>query len=154
MQARPNDEAAGSPPGVHTWLVLMKAFRAIAARGRRGLGTSGLCDSDFRILEILLHKGALPVNTLGPRVNLTAGSISTAVDRLHRRGLVSRVEDPGDRRVRRVDLTPGGRALIEPIFRRHAAEMDRVFSVLTASERMRLESLLKKVGRSTGESVG
>lgn len=36
-------------------------------------------ESDFRVLEVLLHKGVLPVNTIGPIVNLTCGSISVAV---------------------------------------------------------------------------
>ena len=42
----------------------------------------GLCDSDFRVLEVLLHKGPLPVNVIGEKVELTTGSITTAVDRL------------------------------------------------------------------------
>jgi predicted transcriptional regulator len=46
------------------------------------------------VLEVLLHKGPLPVNTIGPVVDLTAGSISIAVDRLVEKGLVSR--DPLD----------------------------------------------------------
>jgi MarR family 2-MHQ and catechol resistance regulon transcriptional repressor len=99
------------------------------------------------VLEILLHKGAQPVNVIGPRVNLTPGSISVAVDRLHGRGLVSRVEDPGDRRVRIVDLTPAGRKLIAPIFRRRAAVLEKVFTALKPEERVQIERLLKAVGR-------
>ena len=33
------------------------------------LGRTGLGDSDFRVLEVLLHKGPLPVNTIGPLCN-------------------------------------------------------------------------------------
>ena len=100
------------------------------------------------MLEVLLHKGAQPVNVIGPKVNLTPGSISVAVDRLHGRGLVSRVEDPGDRRVRIVDLTPAGRELIVPVFRRRAAVLEEVFTVLRPDERVRFERLLKAVGRN------
>src|SRR6202023_3859031 len=85
--------------GVHVWLVLAKAFHALAARAEESLQLSeaGLGDSDFRILEALLSKGPLPVNTIGPKVYLTPGSISVAIDRLLKRGLVSRVESPEDR---------------------------------------------------------
>lgn len=134
------------PEGVHVWLVLLKAFQAIDKLSAQGLQQSNLGDSDFRVLEVLLHKGALPVNTIGPKVNLTPGSISAAVERLHARGLVSRVEDPQDRRVRVVDLTPEGRALIQPVFRRHAELMEEVAEVLSPAERTQLERLLKKVG--------
>jgi hypothetical protein len=37
----------------------------------RSFQGSGLGDSDFRVLEALLHKGPLPVDTIGPKVFLT-----------------------------------------------------------------------------------
>src|SRR6202051_40367 len=113
-----------TPAPVHTWLVMMKAMQAITRYALANLEETGLGLSDFAVLEILLHKGAQPVNVIGPKVNLTPGSISVAVDRLHGRGLVSRVEDPGDRRVRIVDLTPAGWELIVPVFRRRAAVLE------------------------------
>jgi DNA-binding MarR family transcriptional regulator len=71
-----------------------------------GIEETGLGLSDLGVLEALLHKGPLPVNTIGPIVDLTPGSISIAVDRLVEKGLVSRVESAEDRRVRIVALTP------------------------------------------------
>ena len=103
--------------------------------------------SDFRVLEVLLHKGPLPVNTIGPIVDLTPGSISIAVDRLFAKGLVSRVESAEDRRVRMVALTSRGRDLIVPAFRKHAGQMRRVFSELSPEELNGLEMALKKVGK-------
>ena len=84
---------------VHCWLVLGKAFRTAAKYLYAGLRETGIDDTDFRILEALLNKGPLPVNTIGPKVFLTPGSISVAIDRLLDRRLVSRVESPEDRRV-------------------------------------------------------
>jgi MarR family transcriptional regulator, 2-MHQ and catechol-resistance regulon repressor len=141
------------PEGVHSWLVFFKAMHAISKLIQADLQGTELGESDFRVLEVLLHKGAQPVNALGPKVNLTPGSISVAVDRLHGRGLVSRVEDAGDRRVRIVDLTPAGREMIEPIFRRRAAILEQVFEVLTPEERVQLEQMLKKIGRNA-ETLG
>src|SRR6202158_4356419 len=97
---------------VHCWLVLGKAFQAAAKYFYAGLEETGIDDTDFRILEALLNKGPLPVNTIGPKVNLTPGSISVAVDRLLARGLVSRAECLQDRRVRIVALTPRGKSVI------------------------------------------
>src|SRR3981189_3893286 len=97
---------------VHSWLVLVKALQAAAKYLYAGLEEPGIDDTDFRILEALLNKGPLPVNTIGPKVNLTPGSISTAVDRLVERGLVGRVEGTQDRRVPIVSLTPKGKRVI------------------------------------------
>jgi MarR family transcriptional regulator, 2-MHQ and catechol-resistance regulon repressor len=132
---------------VHVWLVMLKATQAIMKYAAADIQKTKLGDSEFRILEVLLHKGPLPVNTIGPIVNLTPGSISVAVDRLHRRGLVSRIEGDDDRRIRIVELTRTGRSLIVPAFRKHAAGMKRLFAELTQEELRQFEIALKKVGR-------
>jgi MarR family transcriptional regulator, 2-MHQ and catechol-resistance regulon repressor len=133
--------------GVHVWLVLMKAFQAVMPHAAESIRRTELGDSDFRVLEALLHKGPLPVNTVGPKVWLTPGSISVAVDRLVKKGLVSRKDHPRDRRVRQVELTANGRALITRGFREHAAAMETVVSVLSENERLTLLRLLKKLGK-------
>jgi len=133
--------------GVHVWLVLMKAFQALMPHAADSIERTELGDSDFRVLEALLHKGPLPVNTLGPKVWLTPGSISVAVERLVKKGLVSRNDHPGDRRVRQVELTAKGRALITRGFREHAAAMEAVVGVLSENERLILLRLLKKLGK-------
>ena len=125
----------------------MKAFQALMPHATESIERTELGDSDFRVLEALLHKGPLPVNTLGPKVWLTPGSISVAVDRLVKKGLVSRKDHPRDRRVRRVELTAKGRALITRGFRDHAAAMEAVVSVLSKKQRLTLLRLLKKVGK-------
>jgi MarR family 2-MHQ and catechol resistance regulon transcriptional repressor len=131
----------------HVWLVMMKAMRALSRYAAAGIEDTGLGDSDFRVLEVLLNKGPLPVNALGPIVDLTPGSISTAVDRLFAKGLVTRVESAEDRRVRMVSLTQRGRELIVPAFRKHAGQMRKVFCELTPDELRLFEAALKKVGK-------
>jgi len=133
--------------GVHLWLVLMKAFQAMMPHAAESIGQTKLGDSDFRVLEALLHKGPLPVNTLGPKVWLTPGSISVAVERLVKKGLVSRKDYPRDRRVRQVELTAKGRTLITRGFKEHAAAMETVVSVLSKRERLTVLRLLKKLGK-------
>src|ERR1700757_4354363 len=128
----------------HVWLVMMKAMRALAKYAAAGIDEAGLGLSDFAVLEVLLHKGPLPVNTMGPIVDLTPGSISTAVDRLVEKGLVSRVESVEDRRVRIVTLSPSGKDLIASAFRKHSLQMKRVFSELSPEELRGLETALKK----------
>jgi MarR family transcriptional regulator, 2-MHQ and catechol-resistance regulon repressor len=131
----------------HAWLVMMKAMRALTRYAAAGIEETGLGLSDFGVLEVLLHKGPLPVNTIGPIVDLTPGSISVAVDRLVEKGLVSRVESAEDRRVRIVALTPCGKELIAGAFRKHSGQMKRVFSELSPEELRGLETALKKVGK-------
>ena len=131
----------------HVWLVMMKAMRALTRYAAAGIEETGLGLSDFGVLEALLHKGSLPVNTIGPIVDLTPGSISIAVERLVAKGLVSRVESTEDRRVRIVTLTPRGKELIAAAFRKHSGQMKNVFSELSPEELRGLEAALKKIGK-------
>ena len=132
---------------VHVWLVMMKAMRALTKYAAADIEETGLGLTDFGVLEVLLHKGPLPVNTIGPIVDLTPGSISIAIDRLFAKGLVSRVESPEDRRVRIVALTPRGKDLIVAAFRKHSGGMKRLFSELSPEELRGFEVALKKVGK-------
>ena len=132
--------------GIHVWLVLWKAYEALRCHAERHIHSLGLGFSDFAVLEVLLHKGPTPVNTIGELVHLTSGSITAAIDRLERKSLVSRCTDAADRRARVVHLTDAGSKLIECAFRDHAAAMEAATSGLTAAERGEAVALLKKLG--------
>ena len=131
---------------VHLWLVLWKAFDALQAHALENIHSLGLGLSDFGVLEVLLHKGPLPVNALGQKIRLTSGSISVAIDRLEKKGLVERKDYPDDRRARIVHLTAEGRKLIERAFAEHAAAMEHAASGLSPAERTAAIRLLKKLG--------
>jgi len=140
------EKRAQSLHGVHLWLVLWKAFDALQAHAFESIRALGLGLSDFRVLEVLLHKGPLPVNAIGERIRLTSGSISIAIDRLEDKGLVERKDDPEDRRARIVHLTAEGRKLIACAFIEHAAAMEHATSGLSQAERTIAIRLLKKLG--------
>jgi len=147
---RPNEAAvrarSGDSSGVHVWLVLMKAHRALVRHAERSIVTLDMCISDFGVLEMLLHKGPQSVGEIGRRVDLTSGSITTAIDRLERRRLVARAAHASDRRARVVHLTPDGKARITHVFARHKDAMDRAAHGLSKAERGTLIELLKKLG--------
>ncbi|MCI0388468.1 MAG: MarR family transcriptional regulator [Acidobacteria bacterium] len=140
-------ESLSGGSGVHVFLVLWKAARAVEAYAQKSVSELEMCGSDFAVLEALLHKGPLPVNEIGRKVLLTSGSMTVAVDRLETKGLVERRASSTDRRTRIVHLTKEGRSLIRRAYAEHAADMERLASAsLTMAERARLIRLLKKIG--------
>jgi MarR family 2-MHQ and catechol resistance regulon transcriptional repressor len=132
--------------GTHLWLVLAKAFHVMQQHAQHSLEGIDMGLSDFAILETLLNRGPQPVNTIGQRIRLTSGAVTTAVDRIQARGLVVRRSDPNDRRARIVTLTPAGTKCIGAIFGQHKEAMDRLADGLTRSERATLIELIKKLG--------
>jgi len=154
MPGKPHsDTKPRDTSGTHVWLVLMKAFRALAQHAEQSVDGAALAFSEFTILEALLNEGPLQVNDIGRRVNLTSGAITSAIDRLEARGLVQRGVDQADRRARVVSLTRAGHALIATTFAAHKARMDAAADTLTAKERKTLIDLLKKLGMGATEKL-
>jgi MarR family 2-MHQ and catechol resistance regulon transcriptional repressor len=149
MKAPLNHETASPPDtsGVHLWLVLWKASRALSAQADQSIESLDMCQSDFGVLEALLHKGPLPIKSLGQKVLLTSGSITTAVDRLEQRGWVERSTDGNDRRSRIVRLTGTGRTTIRAAFLGHKKHMEATVGSLNTQERLVLIDLLRRLGQ-------
>jgi len=140
------ENRAMNTSGVHLWLILWKAFRAMEGQAERSIAGLGLCMSDFGVLEALLHKGPLTVKALGEKVLLASASMTAAIDRLERRGWVERGSDPKDRRARIVRLTAEGRKTIEALFPAHERDMERAAEGLSRAERQQLMDLLRRLG--------
>jgi MarR family 2-MHQ and catechol resistance regulon transcriptional repressor len=133
--------------GTHLFLLFWKAYHAVMRYDQASISQSGFSSlTDFAVLEVLLHKGSLPVNTIGNKVLLTSGSITTAVDRLERKALVKREKSELDRRVVVVHLTEAGRELITRAFDQHAENLDRLFDVFDDEERAQFAKLSRKLG--------
>ena len=104
--------------------------------------------SDFMVLEALLHKGPLTITAIQAKVLLASGSMTAAVDRVERKGLVVRKTTPTDRRARLLELTPEGRRTATALFEKHAQDLEALMAVLSDAEKQRLYVLLKKLGLS------
>lgn len=133
--------------GARIRLILGRAAKAIDTADRASIAETGLNTSDFSILEALLHKGPLPINTIGEKVLLTSGSMTAAANRLEKRDLVKRIQDASDGRCFYLHLTQSGRRLIKRIFTKHSQNLEGIANILTSEERSELVRLLKKIGQ-------
>ena len=128
------------------WLVLSRCHRALSQIAERSIVETGMCLTDFAALEALLHKGPLTIGEIQAKVPLALGSMTAAVDRLEKKGLILRTPSANDRRAKVLKLTPEGRRSVERAFSRHAAELESVMAVLNQSEKRQLHGLLKTLG--------
>ena len=112
----------------------------------------GIGMSDFMILEALLHKGPMSMSQIGDKVLLANPSMTAAVDRLARQGLVTRhCPSEGDRRVRTVDLTPCGRKAIRKIFAQHVEDLEGIMQGICPEQRAAIRAGLKSIGSGRKE---
>jgi MarR family transcriptional regulator, 2-MHQ and catechol-resistance regulon repressor len=128
------------------WMVLTRCHHALSQIAERSIEGAGLCLTDFAVLEALLHKGPLTITEIQAKVLLASGSMTAAVDRLEKKGLLVRSAVASDRRAKLLELTPEGRRIVEAAFRHHSAELESAVAVLNRTEKQQLYALLKKLG--------
>lgn len=135
--------------GLHIWLVLWRTFKTFEKFDLSimdSLGMHGI--SDFGVLQVLYYNGTTAVNEIGKKIMLTSGSITAAIDRVEKRGLVVRSYSPSDRRKIMVSLTEQGEEEITQAVREHSTSLEKAVQVLDPQEREQLVTLLKKLGLS------
>lgn len=129
------------------FLVFNRAHRSVSAYLEAGITTRGLFLSDFAVMEMLLHKGPSALDTIAGKTSFLLDSTIGTVDRLENQGLVRRRSVQGDRRRSRViELTQSGRAFITEVYRGHVEDIERAVTPLSASERLQLYRVAKKIG--------
>jgi DNA-binding MarR family transcriptional regulator len=88
---------------------------------------------------------ALALTELAPQMGLSVAAAGRSVDGLVRSGLVSRTEDPVDRRIKRLALTGDGRAALERIGEARLVGLRRFAERLGDAERDALAKALQAV---------
>jgi MarR family 2-MHQ and catechol resistance regulon transcriptional repressor len=143
-----NGQSGTSTTGPKLWVILARAYGALASYVQDRIAAEGLGLSDFMVLEVLLHKGPMSISAIGEKVLLANASMTAAVDRLEEKGLVVRQSSKTDRRSKVVTLTREGRAFVSSLYARHVRDIEAVTSALSQREQDQLRSLLKKLGLS------
>ncbi len=136
------------------WLVIMRSHRALTLLAEESITKAGLCLTDFAALEALLHKGPLTISEIQNKVLLASGSMTAAVDRLERLGLVVRKTSPRDRRARVLELTGEGKRLAASCYEKHAKDLEELMSTLSQKEKEQAYQSLKKLGLLAANKLG
>ncbi len=108
----------------------------------------GINNGDFGVLAALRRSGApfsVTPTELARNMMMTSGGMTSAIDRLERRNLVTREANPADRRGSLVRLTDTGRRVIDAAMEGHADVEHRLVSALDDRQRRQLENLLRKL---------
>lgn len=111
----------------------------------RAIDESGLGFTQMKALVTLAahdEDQAATVNRLADELGISLASASRAVDGLVRRGLVTRQEDPADRRVRRLAVTAAGEEVADELLAARLAGVERFVESLAADERRKLDAAL------------
>ena len=95
------------------------------------MNESGLTLPQLVTLHILEEAGVRTISAIAAALRLSPAATSHLIDRLVTGGLVGRIEDPQDRRQKRVTITSAGRRLVDRVQRERTREMTEAVSVLS-----------------------
>jgi DNA-binding MarR family transcriptional regulator len=131
-------------------LALKMSALVVRCMGPRGnevfkvIDESGLTFAQMKVLVELEtpDEDARTVTALSEELGISAASASRAADGLVRKKLATRLEDPDDRRVRRLALTAKGQRLAGRIISARLATLEDFTGSLEPDERQKLESAL------------
>jgi DNA-binding MarR family transcriptional regulator len=115
----------------------------------RALSERDVSLTQVKLLHVLDKPGAdHTLKDLAEEMSFSLAGASRSIDALHQRGLVERREDEHDRRMKRVRITPDGRALLRGLNEMRVALLQQFAQTLTDTERSRLlDALSPIVGR-------
>lgn len=123
------------------------------ARRLRRLNDDGISPTQRSILNTLEKHGPLTHGELADSERVRPPTITAAVDRLERDGLVTRARCETDRRVTRVDLAPAGRELLQAGRRQRTAYLERRLRALSAEDRAVLAAAAPALARLLDEEA-
>lgn len=147
--ASPDDpHAHDRAAALHLLVVMSRALRAVTEASRRQAKQWDLSPTELAVLEVLYHKGPLPLSALAERILITGASTTYTVKRLEERGLMRRRPSTEDQRFVFGELTRAGRTLIAKIFPLHAEQIRRSMQGLSLEQKRQASELLKALGHA------
>jgi DNA-binding MarR family transcriptional regulator len=103
----------------------------------------GLSMSMIGALFHLHHQGSSGVTDLGDQLGVTSAGASQMLERLVQQGLISRAEDPHDRRVKQILLTEEGCQVLQDGIRARQDWMLELAEMLSPDEQKQIAKALK-----------
>lgn len=142
--------------GYRTWfrvaLVYQQEFRILAER----LSKVGLSVAQFDILACLVRAEPkqLKQSELAERLLVTKGNVSGMLGRMTEAGTVQRLDDPNDRRTKRIAITDVGRDLHGQGVSIQEALVDEMFEGISPEDLKLLGAVTEKISARLAEETG
>jgi len=124
-------------------------------RSMRGWGlfakSTGLSMPQFSIMMQLHYRGACGMSEISERFEVSPAAASQLVDKLVQSGLITREEDPHDRRAKLLKLSDKGKELIQQGIEERYRWVDQLSDRLTAEERTQVSDALNIMTKAAKE---
>lgn len=129
-------------------IALFKAHKSLIEFVKNDIKETGFDLNEFSVLEVIYHKKKIDVSSIKEKVLVANSSLSYILDKLLKKGLITRSKCQEDKRINYIELSSEGENICEEIFSNHYDKLKKTFNILTKDEKDILVILLKKIGMS------
>ena len=130
-----------------TITILFRATNQIEKIIADDVAQYGLNPSEFGALEVLYHKGPLPVQSICEKVLIASSSMSYVIENLIKKDFILKTKNINDKRYHIVELTNKGRDLMDDIYPKHVQKLRKYIDILNQDDELALQTNLKKLGK-------
>jgi MarR family 2-MHQ and catechol resistance regulon transcriptional repressor len=133
-------------PELKLTTILFRTFQHVQDVIKNDILLYDLNIAEFGALEVLYHKGTLPIHEIGKKVLMANSSMTYVIDNLIKKEFIKKYKDENDKRNTLICLTDQGKKYFKKIFDKHQETLKSIYDILNVDEINQLSSLLKKLG--------
>lgn len=139
-------------PGYELVNAVMATADAFLRESQRLFRPHGLSGAQYNVLNVLAQcPSGASQRELSDHLVVDRSNVTGMIDRLEAAGWVRRTDDPHDRRVYRVVLTPKGRALWEKVTPRYLEVVAQVTAGIPVRSLRECSALLRRLEQAAGK---
>ncbi len=131
---------------LNSCIKLIRSAEAISSKINLELGNYRLTESQFGVLDALLHLGPMKHRVLGKKILKSGGNITMVINNLEKRELVQRKRSEKDKREFIIHLTPKGKNKIQEVLPTIVKKIKKHFEILSKDEQRELQRLCRVIG--------
>lgn len=125
---------------------MSRVMKAITRETDKLFNAYDLTRGQFAVLEVLYHKGAMPIGRAADRILTTSGNIPVIIRNLEKRGLLTKSQDQYDKRKWNLVLTDEGRNLIAVVYPQNEEIIKRHMTMFSTDEQRMMVKCFKRIG--------
>lgn len=128
-----------------TWVQISKTYNRFFTQELKYFSEHDLTFIQFKVLEVLYHRGDLTIGAITKLTLSTPGNITVVVKNLKRDGWITSIVNPDDKRANILSITQKGKEKMQSLFPQHAKNIHDYMDILDEEEIDTLYTLLRKV---------
>ncbi len=135
-------------PGFEVWLTIARTYQLCERAISQRVAPLGISLAQHDVLANVVHSPGLTQQEIADRLLVARSNVSMLLSSMEKTGLLKRVRDSDDGRIRRVFATPHGRKIAEATLAAQADVVERMISAIEQTELIAIGAAMEKVEKA------